>query len=122
MTPPRRKAAAAPADDGLPTVGHEDVILSNGRVFRLRGLTVGEVREALTAADDLEDVDAQAAIVAACTVEPKLTAERVAAWLKTAPAGDARRMADAAMGLCAMGEGATKSRVSAHRNRSAPGQ
>lgn len=123
MTPPKRRArpAAAAASayatvDDLPTVQQEDVTLSNGKVFQLRGLTVGEVRDALLAADDMDGVDARAAITAACTVDPKITPEQMAAWINTAVAGDARTMIDAAERLCGLGEGATKSRVPAHRN------
>lgn len=118
MTPRRRKPVYASEAD-LPGVEHEDVTLSNGKVFRLRGLTLGEVREALT---DTEDGTATVSIVAACTVDPKISPERLAAWLDTAPAGDARRMTEAAYRLCGMGEGATKSGVSADRDGSEPGE
>lgn len=117
MTRRSPKPVYAASEDDLPGVGQEDVTLSNGKVFRLRGLTLGEVREALT---DTEQ--GTAAIVAACTVDPKISAGRMAAWLESAPAGDARRMTAAAYRLCGMGEGATKSGVSADRDGSEPGE
>lgn len=120
MTPRSRKPPQV--DDGLPDAPAEDVTLSNGKVFRLRGLSIAEMRAALAAADESEDVDAEASITAACTVQPKITASRMAEWLKTAAAGDARKMTSAAMRLCAIDEGATKSSVSRNRDRSTSGE
>lgn len=90
--------------------GAEDVTLPSGRTVRVRGLSRYELMVLGKNVEDPALVERRH--VAACLVEPKLTAAQVEAWQKRSTAGgDFKVLSERIRDLSGIAEGAQKSAV-----------
>jgi hypothetical protein len=94
-------------------------------VLVVRGLTRDEVTECtgknINSAKDVEKLDkgiVENKLISTALVDPVMTEEEVALWLKGAPAGDSVAVMEAISELSGLSEGAAKSGVSTVRKRS----
>lgn len=82
-------------------IGTEDVELPSGKVVKVRGLTLGEVRQ-------LPPDDQTLGTLVLGLVEPKLTLDEARLWRERAPAGDPTAVIVVIQRLSGMDGGAAK--------------